>query len=135
MVAAARREGVVLRGLGQYYMARRELCPASTVVLGYASLKDQDIPALVQALRRAWGTVRQKISTGRALPVDGDCRKRLTPFPPKGDSLRSAPRPLTGPATLAPRKVFFRRTRRRKNDLIFFRRLRATELCEAFSTH
>ena len=55
MVAAARREGVVLRGLGQYYMARRERCPASTVVLGYASLKDRDIPALVQALRRAWG--------------------------------------------------------------------------------
>ena len=55
MVAAARREGVALRGLGQYYMARRERCPASTVVLGYASLKDRDIPALVQALRRAWG--------------------------------------------------------------------------------
>src|SRR5699024_6446319 len=28
-------------------------------------------------------------------------------------------------STLAPRKVFFRRTRRRKNDFIFFRRLRA----------
>ena len=54
-LAAARREGVALRGLGQYYMARRERCPASTVVLGYASLKDRDIPALVQALRRAWG--------------------------------------------------------------------------------
>ena len=55
MVAAARREGVVLRGLGQYYMARRERCPDNTVVLGYASLKDRDIPALVQSLRRAWG--------------------------------------------------------------------------------
>ena len=54
-LAAARREGVVLRGLGQYYMARRELCPDNTVVLGYASLKDRDIPALVQSLRRAWG--------------------------------------------------------------------------------
>ena len=36
-------------------MARRELCPDNTVVLGYASLKDQDIPVLVQSLRRAWG--------------------------------------------------------------------------------
>src|SRR5699024_9619228 len=38
-------------------------------------------------------------------------------------------------STLTPRKVFFRRTRRRKNDFIFFRRLRAAKLCEAFSTH
>jgi len=56
-------------------------------------------------------------------------------------------------STLAPRKVFFRRTRRRKNDLISFRRLRAAypqgvgrirmaaqlptaarKLCEAFLT-
>ena len=35
-------------------------------------------------------------------------------------------------STLAPRRVFFRCARRRKNDLIFFRRLRAAELCEAF---
>src|SRR5699024_2106087 len=52
----------------------------------------------------------------------------------KENSLRSAPRPLAGPATLASRKVFFRRTCRRKNDFIFFRRLRAAELCEAFDT-
>lgn len=55
MVSAARREGVALRGLGEYYMARRDLCPENTVVLGYASLKDRDIPALVQALETAWG--------------------------------------------------------------------------------
>ena len=80
--------------------------------------------------------------------------KKANAFSAKGGSLRSAPRPLAGPATLAPRKVFFRRTRRRKNDLIFFRRLRAAylqgagrirmaaqlptathELCEAFLTH
>jgi len=37
-------------------------------------------------------------------------------------------------STLTPRKVFFRRTRRRKNDFIFFRRLWAAELCEASLT-
>ena len=31
------------------------------------------------------------------------------------------------------RKVFFRGTRPRKNDFIFLRRLRAAQLCEAFS--
>ena len=55
MVAAARREGVALRGLGEYYMEGREACPESTVVIGYASLKDRDIPALTAALKRAWG--------------------------------------------------------------------------------
>lgn len=54
MVRAARREGVALRGLSQYYMEGREKCPANTVVLGYASLRDEDIPALAEALKRAW---------------------------------------------------------------------------------
>ena len=55
MVRAARREGVALQGLSQYYMEDRETCPENTVVLGYASLQDGDIPALTAALRRAWG--------------------------------------------------------------------------------
>ncbi len=54
MTAAALREGVRLRGLSGYYMADREQCPENTVVLGYASLRDEEIPELVQALVRAW---------------------------------------------------------------------------------
>ena len=49
------------------------------------------------------------------------------PFPPKGIrcALRLGRPPAADDSTLAPRRVFFRRTRRRKNDFIFFRRLRA----------
>ena len=54
LVYAAQREGVRLRGLGEYYMERREECPSSTVVIGYASVADRDIPDLVEALHRAW---------------------------------------------------------------------------------
>ena len=54
MVRAARREGVALRGLSQYYMEDRASCPENTVVLGYGSLRDEDIPALAEALQRAW---------------------------------------------------------------------------------
>lgn len=54
MVAAAAAEGVHLRGLGEYYMERRDSCPENTVVLGYASVDDSDIPDLVCALQRAW---------------------------------------------------------------------------------
>ncbi len=54
MVAAARGQGVRLKGLSGYYMERRDCCPANTVVLGYASLRSEDIPALTEALRRAW---------------------------------------------------------------------------------
>lgn len=54
MVSSALAAGVRLRGLGGYYMERRERCPANTVVLGYASLKDEEIPALAEALRGAW---------------------------------------------------------------------------------
>ena len=55
MVDAARRAGVRLRGLSGYYMERVEQCPENTVVLGYASLDDGEIPALAEALRTAWG--------------------------------------------------------------------------------
>ena len=54
MVDAARRAGVGLRGLSEYYMEERGRCPENTVVIGYASLKDGDIPALAAALRAAW---------------------------------------------------------------------------------
>ena len=62
MVAAAAAEGVNLRGLGEYYMERRSSCPKNTVVLGYASVDDRDIPELVLALQRAWLDL-QKTST------------------------------------------------------------------------
>ncbi|HIX17345.1 MAG TPA: PLP-dependent aminotransferase family protein [Candidatus Gemmiger faecavium] len=54
MVEAAGREGVLLHGLSEYYLARPELCPSDTVVAGYAALADEDIPAAAQALARAW---------------------------------------------------------------------------------
>jgi len=54
MEEAALAQGVRLRGLSRYYMERREQCPPNTVVLGYASLRDDEIPELVAALRRAW---------------------------------------------------------------------------------
>ena len=54
MVEAAGREGVLLHGLSEYYLARPELCPPDTVVAGYAALADEDIPAAAQALARAW---------------------------------------------------------------------------------
>lgn len=54
MVSAARQAGIGLRGLSDYYMARRELCPESTVVLGFASLRDQEIQGLAKKLYQAW---------------------------------------------------------------------------------
>lgn len=56
MVRAAARQGVRLQGLRGYYMEGAERCPENTVVLGYASLRDEDIPALAGALKRAWDT-------------------------------------------------------------------------------
>ena len=54
MVESAAREGVRLRGLSEYYLARPALCAPNTVVAGYSALKDADIPAVVAALARAW---------------------------------------------------------------------------------
>lgn len=54
MVEAAAREGVRLRGLSEYYLARPEHCPPDTVVAGYSALKEDDIPAVAAALARAW---------------------------------------------------------------------------------
>ena len=50
----AAREGVRLRGLREYYLARPESCPPDTVVAGYSALKEDDIPAVAAALARAW---------------------------------------------------------------------------------
>ena len=54
MAAAAAATGVGLRGLSEYYLAGAERCPPNTVILGYASLQNQEIPELVEALARAW---------------------------------------------------------------------------------
>ena len=72
MVDSALAAGVRLRGLSGYYMERRALCPANTVVLGYASLRDGDIPALAEALARAWRPedTGPRAGGGEKLPVD-----------------------------------------------------------------
>ncbi len=54
MVRAALAEGVYLRGLGEYYMDRPERCPENTVLLGYASLRDEDVPVVARRLKKAW---------------------------------------------------------------------------------
>ena len=54
MVERALREGVRLRGLSEYHMTGAHSGSGSTVILGYASLQDEDIPRLAKALRRAW---------------------------------------------------------------------------------
>ncbi len=54
MIASALAEGVRIKGLSAYYMERGERCEANSVILGYASLQDGEIPALIEALRRAW---------------------------------------------------------------------------------
>lgn len=54
MVDAAARQGVRLRGLSEYYLARPERCPPDTVVAGYSALREEDIPAVAAALARAW---------------------------------------------------------------------------------
>ena len=54
MASAARAAGIQLQGLSGYYMERKERCPKNTVVLGYASLRDEDIPSLAHALYHAW---------------------------------------------------------------------------------
>ena len=54
LIERARRAGIRLSGLSEYYLAHREEYPPSTVVLGYASLRQEEIPALAAALREAW---------------------------------------------------------------------------------
>ena len=54
MIRRAAEAGVKLTGLGGYYMASGERGPENTVVLGYAGLKDEDIPLLAETLRGAW---------------------------------------------------------------------------------
>ncbi|HJD21870.1 MAG TPA: PLP-dependent aminotransferase family protein [Candidatus Gemmiger faecigallinarum] len=54
MVAAAAQAGVRLHGLSEYYWARPELCPADTVVAGYAALPDDQIDGAAAALAAAW---------------------------------------------------------------------------------
>ena len=52
LLSRAAAEGVVLRGLSAYC---REAVPGSgTVVMGYGGLRDEDIPALAERLKRAW---------------------------------------------------------------------------------
>ena len=54
MVRAAAENGILLRGLSEYYMEHGETCPENTVILGYASVSDGEIPVLAETLYRAW---------------------------------------------------------------------------------
>ena len=54
MIASALREGVKIKGLSEYYMEKEETCPENSVILGYASLRDEEIDELMEALKRAW---------------------------------------------------------------------------------
>ena len=54
MVAAAAQQGVRLRGVSEYYLARPELCREDTVVAGYSALREEDVERVAQALARAW---------------------------------------------------------------------------------
>ena len=54
MVARAAAAGVKLTGLSGYYLEGRAVCPVNTVIIGYAGLKDRDIPALTEALHCTW---------------------------------------------------------------------------------
>lgn len=66
MVAAAEREGVRLRGLSDYYMARPEACPPDTVVAGYSGLREADIEEVTAALARAWSARQPDAKPGGA---------------------------------------------------------------------
>ena len=54
MVRAAASHGILLHGLSEYYMEHARTCPPNTVVLGYASVPDDEIPLLTETLYRAW---------------------------------------------------------------------------------
>ena len=54
MVERAAAAGVRLAGLSDYYLARPELCPPRTVVVGYGALADDQVEAAAAALRAAW---------------------------------------------------------------------------------
>ena len=54
MVERAAAAGVRLAGLSDYYLARPELCPPRTVVVGYGALADEDVEAAAAALKAAW---------------------------------------------------------------------------------
>ena len=52
MIHTAAREGVHVYGLSEYYIAQHDLCPPSTVILGYAGI--QEFQEAVSCLERAW---------------------------------------------------------------------------------
>ena len=54
MVERAAAAGVRLAGLSDYYLARPELCPPRTVVVGYGALADDQVEAAAAALKAAW---------------------------------------------------------------------------------
>lgn len=54
MIQTAAREGVHVYGLSGYYVASRDLCPPSTVILGYAGIRAEEFADAAACLERAW---------------------------------------------------------------------------------
>ena len=54
MLEAARRAGIRLSGLSEYYHDSETPRPENTVILGYAALRDDQIHELAQLLRQIW---------------------------------------------------------------------------------
>ena len=57
MVGRARAAGIDLQGLSTYYAKHvwnAPPCPPHTVIIGYASLPDEDIQPLAETLRQVW---------------------------------------------------------------------------------
>jgi len=54
MVAKAKENGILLRGLSTYFMENVHLCPKNTVILGYAALQDSQIEPLAAMLKAIW---------------------------------------------------------------------------------
>lgn len=55
MLESARRAGIRLSGLSEYYHGPAQQRPANTVILGYAALKEEQIDELARTLKAIWG--------------------------------------------------------------------------------
>lgn len=68
MVAAAAQQGVRLRGLSEYYLARPERCRADTRGSGVLGLKEDDVEKVAQAAGEGVAIVNAPVGTGMPGP-------------------------------------------------------------------
>lgn len=54
LVQSALRLGIKTYGISKYYLDKSYLCHPPTLLLGFASMTDSDIPEAVQLLKKAW---------------------------------------------------------------------------------